>query len=199
MTVTGGGAACSSGLLTRRAGSWSGAGTRPGCWVTTASIPSISCSRSSRRVRARPPGCWSCWLSTRRRCGSGWSGDRRPRRAAGLPGPVPFAPRAKEALRLAVRESVQLGHRYIGTEHLLLGLLSEGDGVAARALTSLGADLDEARERVTQVLDEQRRQALAPGAAAPLTRGHRLVACRLGAGAERRLEGRGRGRGAALV
>lgn len=72
-------------------------------------------------------------------------------------GPVPFAPRAKEALRLAVRESVQLGHRNIGTEHLLLGLLSEGGGVAARALSSLGADLDKARERVTQVLDEQRR------------------------------------------
>jgi ATP-dependent Clp protease ATP-binding subunit ClpC len=73
-------------------------------------------------------------------------------------GQLPFAPRAKEALRLAVRESVQFGHRYIGTEHLLLGLLREGDGAAARVLTSLGANLDEARERVTQVLDEQRRK-----------------------------------------
>lgn len=76
----------------------------------------------------------------------------------GLSGQLPFAPRAKEALRLAVRESVQLGHRYIGTEHLLLGLLREGDGTAARVLTSLGADLAEVRERVTQVLDEQRRK-----------------------------------------
>ena len=73
-------------------------------------------------------------------------------------GQLPFAPRAKEALRLAVRESVQLGHRYIGTEHLLLGLLREGDGVAARVLTSLGASLDEVRELVIQVLDEQRRK-----------------------------------------
>jgi ATP-dependent Clp protease ATP-binding subunit ClpC len=78
--------------------------------------------------------------------------------ARGLSGQLPFAPRAKEALRLAVRESVQLGHRYIGTEHLLLGLLREGDGVAARVLTSLGASLDEVRELVIQVLDEQRRK-----------------------------------------
>jgi len=73
-------------------------------------------------------------------------------------GPLPFAPRAQEALRLAVRESVQLGHRHIGTEHILLGLRREGDGVAAQVLASLGADLDQVRERVTQVLDEQRRR-----------------------------------------
>lgn len=73
-------------------------------------------------------------------------------------GQLPFAPRAKEVLRLAVRESVQFGHRYIGTEHLLLGLLREGDGTAARVLASLGVSLDEARERVTQVLDERRRK-----------------------------------------
>jgi ATP-dependent Clp protease ATP-binding subunit ClpC len=73
-------------------------------------------------------------------------------------GPVPFAPRAKEALRLAVRESVQLGHRHIGTEHLLLGLCREGDGVAAQVLAGLGADLDQVRERVSRVLDEQRRK-----------------------------------------
>ena len=73
-------------------------------------------------------------------------------------GQLPFAPRTKEALRLAVRESVQFGHRYIGTEHLLLGLLREGDGAAAQVLTGLGANLDEVRERVTQVLDERRRK-----------------------------------------
>ena len=72
--------------------------------------------------------------------------------------PLPFAPGAQEALRLAVRESVRLGHRHIGTEHILLGLLREGEGTAARVLAGLGADLDEVRERVTRVLDERPRK-----------------------------------------
>lgn len=72
-------------------------------------------------------------------------------------GHIPFTPRTKDVLRRALRESAQLGHIYIGTEHILLGLVSEGEGVAARVLTELGADLDEARQQVTQILDEHRR------------------------------------------
>ena len=69
-------------------------------------------------------------------------------------GPVPFTPRAKKMLALSLRESLQLGHNYIGTEHILLGLLREGEGVAAQVLTALGADLDGTRERVIQMLAE---------------------------------------------
>jgi len=74
------------------------------------------------------------------------------------PGHIPFTPRAKEVLKLALQESRQLGHNYVGTEHILLGLIGEGDGVAARALRDLGADLSRARELVVQILDEYRRQ-----------------------------------------
>ncbi len=73
-------------------------------------------------------------------------------------GHIPFTPQAKEVLKLALQEARALGHSYIGTEHILLGLISEGDGVAARVLTGLGADLDAAREKVIQILDEYRRQ-----------------------------------------
>jgi hypothetical protein len=73
-------------------------------------------------------------------------------------GHIPFTPRAKVVLKLALQESRQLGHDYIGTEHILLGLISEGDGVAARVLRDLGADLSRARELVVQILDKYRRQ-----------------------------------------
>jgi ATP-dependent Clp protease ATP-binding subunit ClpC len=73
-------------------------------------------------------------------------------------GHIPFTPQAKEVLKLALDESVQLGHRYIGTEHILLGLIREGDSVAAHVLTGLGADLDAAREQVIRLLDEYRRE-----------------------------------------
>ncbi len=73
-------------------------------------------------------------------------------------GHIPFTPQAKEVLKLALDESVQLGHHYIGTEHILLGLIREGDGVAAQVLTGLGADLDGAREQVIRLLDEYRRE-----------------------------------------
>src|SRR5580700_9476383 len=69
-------------------------------------------------------------------------------------GHIPFTPRAKKVLELSLSESKLLGHRYIGTEHILLGLLREGEGVAAQVLAALGADLDGARERVVQVLAE---------------------------------------------
>jgi ATP-dependent Clp protease ATP-binding subunit ClpC len=55
-------------------------------------------------------------------------------------GHIPFTPRAKKVLELSLREALQLGHSYIGTEHLLLGLIREGEGVAAQVLTKLGAD-----------------------------------------------------------
>ena len=70
------------------------------------------------------------------------------------PGHIPFTPRAKKVLELSLSEAKLLGHRYIGTEHILLGLLREGEGVAAQVLTALGADLDGVRERVIQLLAE---------------------------------------------
>jgi ATP-dependent Clp protease ATP-binding subunit ClpC len=73
-------------------------------------------------------------------------------------GHIPFTPRAKEALRLSLQEANDLGHHYIGTEHMLLGLIREGEGVAAQVLTGLGADLDGTRARVVQILDEYRRE-----------------------------------------
>ncbi len=70
-------------------------------------------------------------------------------------GHIPFTPRAKKVLELSLRESLQLGHNYIGTEHILLGLLREGEGVAAQVLLELGADLDRVREQVVQLLVAQ--------------------------------------------
>jgi Clp amino terminal domain, pathogenicity island component/UvrB/uvrC motif len=67
-------------------------------------------------------------------------------------GHIPFTPRAKKVLELSLRESKQLGHNYIGTEHILLGLLREGDGVAAQVLVKLGADLNRVRQQVIQLL-----------------------------------------------
>ena len=67
-------------------------------------------------------------------------------------GHIPFTPRAKKVLELSLREALKLGHNYIGTEHILLGLLREGDGVAAQVLVKLGADLARVREQVIQLL-----------------------------------------------
>lgn len=67
-------------------------------------------------------------------------------------GHIPFTPRAKKVLELSLRESLQLGHNYIGTEHLLLGLIREGDGVAALILVKLGAELTRVRQQVIQIL-----------------------------------------------
>jgi ATP-dependent Clp protease ATP-binding subunit ClpC len=75
-----------------------------------------------------------------------------------MTGHIPFTPRTKNVLEHALRESRLLGHTYIGTEHLLLGLLSEGEGEAARVLTGLGADPNEVRQQVTRILDEHRRE-----------------------------------------
>jgi ATP-dependent Clp protease ATP-binding subunit ClpC len=69
---------------------------------------------------------------------------------------IPFQPEAKKVLELSLQESRALGHHYVGTEHVLLGLIREGDGVAARVLAQLGADPDRAREQVVQLLSEYR-------------------------------------------
>jgi ATP-dependent Clp protease ATP-binding subunit ClpC len=67
-------------------------------------------------------------------------------------GHIPFTPRAKKVLELSLREALQLGHNYIGTEHILLGLIREGEGVAAQVLVKLGADLGRVRQQVIQLL-----------------------------------------------
>jgi Clp amino terminal domain, pathogenicity island component len=69
-------------------------------------------------------------------------------------GQIPFTPRSKKVLELSLRQALQLNHNYIGTEHILLGLLAEGEGVAAQVLVKLGADLVQIRHRVVQILDD---------------------------------------------
>src|SRR5450755_1164695 len=82
-------------------------------------------------------------------------------------GHIPFTPRAKKVLELSLREALQLGHNYIGTEHILLGLIREGDGVAAQVLVKLGADLNRVRQQVIQLLHGyQGKEPAASGAAA---------------------------------
>jgi Clp amino terminal domain, pathogenicity island component len=65
---------------------------------------------------------------------------------------IPFTPRAKKVLELSLREALELGHNYIGTEHILLGLIREGQGVAAQVLVKLGADRERVRQAVVQLL-----------------------------------------------
>jgi len=79
-------------------------------------------------------------------------------------GHIPFTPRAKKVLELSLRESKQLGHNYIGTEHILLGLIREGDGVAAQVLVRLGADQNRVRQQVIQLLHGRAAEQRGPGA-----------------------------------
>src|SRR5690349_5320156 len=81
-------------------------------------------------------------------------------------GHIPFTPRAKKVLELSLREALQLGHNYIGTEHILLGLIREGEGVAAQVLVKLGADLSRVRQQVIQLLSGYAgaKEGAAPGA-----------------------------------
>jgi ATP-dependent Clp protease ATP-binding subunit ClpC len=67
-------------------------------------------------------------------------------------GHIPFTPRAKKVLELSLREAHQLGHNYIGTEHILLGLIREGEGIAAQVLVRLGADLNRVRQQVIRLV-----------------------------------------------
>jgi ATP-dependent Clp protease ATP-binding subunit ClpA len=78
-------------------------------------------------------------------------------------GHIPFTPRAKKVLELSLREALQLSHNYIGTEHILLGLIREGEGVAAQVLADLGADLNRVRQRVIQMLHGYQGKRLAQG------------------------------------
>ncbi len=78
-------------------------------------------------------------------------------------GHIPFTPRAKKVLELSLREALQLGHNYIGTEHLLLGLIREGEGVAAQVLLNLGADLEKVRSAVIQLLSGHYGKTETPG------------------------------------
>ena len=69
-----------------------------------------------------------------------------------MSGHIPFTPRAKKTLELSLREALQLNHNYIGTEHVLLGLIREGEGVAAQIITAHGADLDSVRQAIIELL-----------------------------------------------
>ena len=79
-------------------------------------------------------------------------------------GHIPFTPRAKNVLELSLREALQFGHNYIGTEHILLGLIREGEGVAAQVLVKLGADPGRVRQQVIQLLKGSQGKCRAPRA-----------------------------------
>ncbi len=84
-------------------------------------------------------------------------------------GHIPFTPRAKKVLELSLREALQLGHNYIGTEHILLGLIREGEGVGAQVLTKMGADLSTVRTKVIQLLSGYSGGAPGPAPAVSFT------------------------------
>src|SRR6202020_1824818 len=110
-------------------------------------------------------------------------------------GHIPFTPRAKKVLELSLREALQLGHNYIGTEHILLGLIREGEGVAAQVLVKLGADLNRVRQQVLEMVGG--RAAREPEARGPLGGGGRPVRRGRAAGWGRRGAGGGTSRGCA--
>ena len=96
-------------------------------------------------------------------------------------GHIPFTPRAKKVLELSLREALQLGHNYIGTEHILLGLIREGEGVAAQVLVKLGADLNRVRQQVIQLLSGyQGKEPAAAGGPAEGTPSTSLVLVQFG-------------------
>ena len=93
-------------------------------------------------------------------------GDRPPS------GHIPFTPRAKKVLELSLRESLQLSHSYIGTEHILLGLVGEGEGVGAQVLVKLGGSLSRVREKVIELAPPGSGEG--PELSVPLRRGARM-------------------------
>ena len=150
--------ACSRGSPTAPGGSSSWRRTRPGNSVTVPSVPSISCSACSPRERASPPWRWSRWASRWRKRGTG--SRRSPAAARARPRATSRSRRAaKKVLEGSLREALQLGHTYIGTEHLLLSLLAEGDGIAAQVLAGRGAGYALVRERVVALLTGRHEQA----------------------------------------
>jgi ATP-dependent Clp protease ATP-binding subunit ClpC len=98
--------------------------------------------------------------------GQGQTGPQR--------GPLPFTPRAKKMLQLSLREAIALGHGYIGTEHILLGLVREDDGAAIRALNGLGVDPNGVRQQVIQLVSARRVQE-EPGTGRAAGRGKRKL------------------------
>jgi ATP-dependent Clp protease ATP-binding subunit ClpC len=105
---------------------------------------------------ARRPASEAVRRNSDQRFSSGRGGHRPGEQTPS--GHIPFTPQAKKVLELSLQESRALGHNYIGTEHILLALIREGDGVAAHVLSDLGADLDEAREQVIRLLEEYQRE-----------------------------------------
>ena len=87
-------------------------------------------------------------------------------------GHIPFTPRAKKVLELSLREALLLGHNYIGTEHILLGLIREGEGIAAQVLVKLGADLSRVRQEVIRLVAEASREEDKPRTARGALRVH---------------------------
>ncbi len=110
-------------------------------------------------------------------------------------GHIPFTPRAKKALELSLREAIQLDHNYIGTEHILLGLIREGEGVAAQVLVKLGADLSGVRQQVIQLLSGFARgtRSTSPAAAAISVRARSLARGEVVRTTHRQLHERARG------
>jgi ATP-dependent Clp protease ATP-binding subunit ClpC len=103
-------------------------------------------------------------------------------------GHIPFTPRAKKVLELSLNEARQLGHDYIGTEHILLGLIREGDGVAAQVLVSFGANLNRVRQQVIRLLHGVPGHGVVPGDPEDLRERLTAIAARL-AVIEQRLTG----------
>ena len=131
---------CSSVLLIVPAAWWSWLKKKPRCSTTTTSAPSTSCSGSSTRAKAfaaKALESLDISLDAVREQVQDIIGQGQQQPT----GHIPFTPRAKKVLELSLREALQLGHNYIGTEHILLGLIREGEGVAAQVLVKLGADL----------------------------------------------------------
>jgi ATP-dependent Clp protease ATP-binding subunit ClpC len=94
-------------------------------------------------------------------------------------GHIPFTPRAKKVLELSLGEALQLGHNYVGTEHILLGLIHEGDGVAAQVLVGLGIELDRTRQLVIQILTGRHQEESASAVAEDLRDRLAAMAARL--------------------
>jgi Clp amino terminal domain, pathogenicity island component len=98
-------------------------------------------------------------------------------------GHIPFTPRAKKVLELSLREALQLGHNYIGTEHILLGLIREGEGVAAQVLVTLGASLERVRQQVVQLLADAGAAQAEQVAGGPVKISQQTVTAMVAAGA----------------
>ena len=84
-------------------------------------------------------------------------------RGQGQPTNIAYTPRAKKVIELSMDEARKLGHTYVGTEHILLGLIREGEGVAARVLNNLGVSLNKARQQVLQLLGSNEAVSIPPG------------------------------------